>query len=74
MTKHKKKPENMTPWEKFLEKIKFEVADELGLTDKIKKQGWENLTAREAGQVGGYVSRRLRKQAVKKYAVTGKDS
>lgn len=66
MTKYKKSPEKMTPWEKELEKMKFEVAEELGLTDKIKKQGWENLTARETGKVGGMVSQRLRKDEEKK--------
>lgn len=73
MPKYKKKPDKMTPWEKELEKMKFEVAEELGLTDKIKEQGWENLTARETGKVGGILSRRLRKDEDKKSDLPGKN-
>lgn len=38
-----------------LEQFKWEVADELGLTEKIKSQGWENMTSRECGHVGGRI-------------------
>lgn len=60
MTKYKKKPEKMTPREMEMEKLKYEIAGELGLEDKIKDYGWENLTAREAGRVGGHMSRKIR--------------
>lgn len=60
MPKYKKKPEKMTPRELELEQMKFEIAEELGLGDKVKEKGWENLTARETGRVGGIMSRRLR--------------
>jgi hypothetical protein len=60
MAKYRKKPDKMTPWEKEMERIKIEVAEELGLGDKIKKEGWQNLTARETGRVGGMMSRLLR--------------
>ncbi len=40
------------------EKMKYEVAEELGLLDKVKKEGWKGLTAREAGQIGGVVARK----------------
>jgi small acid-soluble spore protein F (minor alpha/beta-type SASP) len=61
MAKYKKKPDKMTKREKELEKLKYEVAEELGLDEKIQNKGWENLTARETGKVGGQMSRVLRR-------------
>lgn len=60
MPKYKKRPEKMTNREQELEKIKLEIAEELGLGDKVKENGWGNLTARETGRVGGVMSRRLK--------------
>lgn len=60
MPKYKKKPEKMSPREKELEKLKMEIAEELGLGGKVRERGWENMTARETGRVGGIMSRRLR--------------
>lgn len=60
MSKYKKRPEKMTIREQELEKIKLEIAEELGLGDKVKENGWGNLTARETGRVGGVMSRRLK--------------
>ncbi|MDW7650788.1 MAG: small, acid-soluble spore protein, alpha/beta type [Bacillota bacterium] len=62
MPKYKKKPEKMTPRELEMEQLKLEIADELGLGDKVKDRGWENMTARETGRVGGIMSRRLRSE------------
>ena len=62
MPKYKKKREKMTPRELELEIMKMEIAEELGLSDKVKEAGWQNLTAREAGKVGGIMSRRLREK------------
>lgn len=36
-----------------LDRFKYEVADELGLLPKIQEQGWENMTTREVGHIGG---------------------
>ena len=66
MAKYKKKPEKMTPQELAMEKMKFEIAEELGLGDKVKESGWENMTARETGRVGGVMSRRLRDDKLQK--------
>lgn len=60
MPKYKKKTEKMTPRELELEQMKLEIAEELGLGEKVKEKGWQNLTARETGRVGGVMSRRLR--------------
>lgn len=38
--------------------MKWEIAMELGLADKVKRTGWGGLTARESGKVGGIMTRR----------------
>ncbi|MCL2170164.1 MAG: alpha/beta-type small acid-soluble spore protein [Defluviitaleaceae bacterium] len=38
--------------------LKMEIAEELGLTDKIKEGGWKCLTAKESGRLGGIMAKR----------------
>lgn len=38
--------------------MKFEIAEELGLIDKIKEKGWKGLTAKESGKIGGIMTKR----------------
>ena len=40
--------------------IKYEVAEELGLLEKVKKYGWKSLNAKETGRIGGLVTKRKR--------------
>ena len=40
------------------EKIKYEIAEELGLLEKVKKSGWKSLSAKETGRIGGMVTKR----------------
>lgn len=40
---------------KLLDQFKYEIADELGLSNKINTQGWANMTTREVGQIGGRI-------------------
>ena len=49
--------ENMTPEEL----LKYEIADEIGLGDKILKGGWKSLTSKESGRIGGMLSSRTKK-------------
>ncbi|MFI3171063.1 MAG: small, acid-soluble spore protein, alpha/beta type [Eubacteriales bacterium] len=42
------------------EKIKYEIAEELGLLDRVMSDGWKNLTAKETGKIGGLVTKRKR--------------
>ena len=42
--------------------MKLEIAEELGLTDKIKDAGWKGLTARESGRIGGIMASRQKKK------------
>lgn len=46
-----------------LDAFKYEVADELGLLDKIRKRGWPEMTARECGKVGGRMVHRMVERA-----------
>jgi len=39
---------------------KLEIAEELGLIDKILDGGWKSLTSRESGRIGGILSSRKR--------------
>ena len=40
------------------EKIKYEIAEELGLRDEVDEYGWGGLTAEETGRIGGIMTRR----------------
>lgn len=40
------------------EALKYEIAEELGLTDKIGACGWSGLTAEETGRIGGLMTKR----------------
>ncbi len=48
-----------------IEKMRFEIAKELGLSDKIITGGWGELTAKESGKIGGVISQRNRKKKKK---------
>lgn len=49
-----------------LEQFKWEVADELGLSSKIKSEGWENMTSRECGYVGGRIGGSMVKTMIRR--------
>ena len=51
---------NLTPEEV----MKYEIAGELGLLDKVLESGWRTLTAKETGRIGGLVTKRKREQQV----------
>jgi len=48
-----------------LDKMKLEIAEEIGLIERIKSVGWAGLSAQEAGYLGGMLSKRLREQGLK---------
>lgn len=52
----------MTKKKKLTQKdiIKYEIAKELGLEDKITTGGWKSLTSKESGKIGGMLNKRLR--------------
>ncbi len=39
-----------------MELLKIEVAEELGLLNKVKNYGWSGLTASESGKIGGIMN------------------
>ena len=68
MGKSKKKKEfdvhNMTPDEQ----LKFEIAQELGLDEKVLQKGWKGHTSKESGRIGGMITgrkRQLKEEALK---------
>ena len=42
------------------ERLKYEVAGELGLLPKLQEVGWAGLSTAESGKIGGIVGARLR--------------
>lgn len=48
----------LTDLEKTREKLKYEIAEELGLADKVKEYGWSNLSSKESGRIGGIMTKR----------------
>ena len=40
-------------------RLKYEVADELGLLEKIKVDGFKGLSASETGKIGAIMKKRL---------------
>lgn len=48
----------LTEAEKLREQIKYEIAEELGLKDKVDKYGWSGLSAEETGRIGGIMTKR----------------
>ncbi len=56
----KEKPD----WEHLTEEDekKLEIAEELGLLDKIKEGGYRCLSAKESGRIGGILASRKNKE------------
>lgn len=48
--------EDLTPDEK----VKYEIAEELGLLDRVMKDGWKSLTSKETGKIGGLITKKKR--------------
>lgn len=42
------------------EKVKYEIAEELGLLDRVLKDGWKSLSSKETGRIGGLMTKRRR--------------
>jgi hypothetical protein len=47
------------------EKMKYEIAQELGLMDKVNQLGWKGLTAKETGKIGGLMTKKKKEEAKK---------
>ncbi len=55
-------PEN---YQDILDQKKYEVAEELGLKTKIDQVGWENMTTKEVGKIGGRLGGKIGGNMVK---------
>ncbi|NLG85937.1 MAG: alpha/beta-type small acid-soluble spore protein [Firmicutes bacterium] len=49
-----------------LDALKYEVAEDLNLDDDIANRGWENMTTREVGKIGGHMVKKMLHFAEKK--------
>lgn len=48
--------------ENALDRMKLEVANELGISDRVRSQGWSTMTSADCGRVGGHMVRRMIEQ------------
>lgn len=58
MPSQKKKPDTN-------EQLKYEIAEELGLLDKVLEGGWRSLTSKETGRIGGLITKKRREMKEK---------
>ncbi len=47
------------------EKLKYEIAEELGLLDRVLESGWKSLSSKETGRIGGLITKRRREEKQK---------
>ncbi len=40
--------------------MKYEIAEELGLLDRVLSDGWKSLTSKETGRIGGLMTKKRR--------------
>ena len=46
------------------EQLKYEIARELGLFEKVQAVGWKGLSSRETGRIGGIFATRKKQKHV----------
>ncbi len=56
-----KKPVNPAA-ENALSQMKFEIASELGIAERVRSQGWSTMTSADCGRVGGHMVRKMIEQ------------
>lgn len=44
-----------------MERMKYEIAEEMGLLDRVLNEGWRSLSAKETGRIGGVMTSRKKK-------------
>ena len=69
MSSKKKTPihlEDLTPDEK----VKYEIAEELGLLDRVMQDGWKSLTSKETGRIGGLITKKKRENEKNDKSIT----
>ena len=55
---------NKLRWEELSpdDQMKYEIAEELGLLEKVRESGWKSLSAKETGRIGGLMTKKKREQ------------
>ena len=61
MGKKKEKPVDLNTLTEE-EKLKYEIAEELGLLDKVMEKGWKSLSSKEPGRIGGLITKKRRQK------------
>lgn len=63
MKKEKPKIESMEDVKQLSkeERMKYEIAEELGIVDKVFENGWRSLSAKESGRIGGLLANRKKR-------------
>ena len=46
------------------EKMKYEIAEELGLLDQVLQKGWKSLSSKETGRIGGLITKSAGKRQI----------
>lgn len=64
MGKKKEKPVDLNTLTEE-EKLKYEIAEELGLLDKVMETGWKSLSSKETGRIGGLITKKRRQKGQK---------
>ena len=64
MGKKKEKPVDLNTLTEE-EKLKYEIAEELGLLDKVMETGWKSLSSKETGRIGGLITKKRRRKTQK---------
>lgn len=59
---HKVKPKKT---DKPEDPLKLEIAEELGLLEKVREHGWGSLSAKDTGRIGGLITRRKQQEKMK---------
>ena len=51
-------------WEELSpdDQLKYEIAEELGLLEKVRTEGWKSLSAKETGRIGGLMTKKKRER------------
>ena len=47
------------------EKMKYEIAGDLGLLDQVMREGWKSLSSKETGRIGGLMTKKRRQEQKK---------
>lgn len=60
--KEKKIQKSDIPQMEPRERVKYEIAEELGLLDRVLEGGWKTLSSKETGRIGGMITKKRKEQ------------